>query len=337
MSSPSSDIAAMIRLRPGMYIGDTDQRGVEHLIHELVANGLDQYLAGKATRILVSWHDGHSICVADNGEGLPFDVPASGGRTLAETYFTELHATPTADGHSPHVHLNASGVGLMVVSALSSVVEVASHRAGVCWEQRFEKGHTASPLRQTKSSERGTSITFIPDAEVMSAQAPRWPMVRRKLFDTAHLFPGMLLGLQEETFHAPGGLLDLAEFDSSEKDEVFTRPDQAAFKLNVELDDVQINAAACGTAKTCHWRSWCNGMPTIQHGTHVAGFKDALKSAGWIPATAMIHVLLKRPEFSAPTKSWLTTKHVRSVVRRAVLDQLKRDASAKNQSPTFHV
>jgi len=336
MNSPSSDIAEMIRLRPGMYIGDTDQRGVEHLIHELVANGLDQYLAGKADRLGVFWHDGNSICVSDNGEGLPFDVPASGGRSLAETYFTELHATPTADGHSPHVHLNAGGVGLIVVSALSSDVEVVSHRAGFRWEQRFEKGHAADPLRKTKSSARGTSITFAPDAEVMSAQAPRWSMVRRRLFDTAHLFPGAMLRLQEETFHAPGGLLDLAEFEASEKDAVFTPPDQSAFKLNVELDEIHINAAACGTAKSCRWRSWCNGMPTAQHGTHVAGFKDALKSAGWTPAAAMIHVLFKRPEFSAPTKSSLTTKHVRSVVSRAVLDQLKREDLAQNQSPTPH-
>ncbi len=330
MSSPSSDIAEMIRLRPGMYIGDTGPRGLEHLIHELVANGLDQYLAGKATRIGVTYRDGHSICVSDNGEGLPFDVPASGSRTLAETYFTELHATPTADGHSPHVHLNAGGVGLIVVSALSSVVEVVSHRAGFCWQQRFEKGYATAPLRQTKSTGRGTSITFVPDAEVMSSQPPRWSVVRRRLFDAAHLFPGLILGLQEEVFHAPGGLLELAEFDSSEMDEVFTSPDQAVFKLNVELDDIQINAAAFGTAKACRWRSWCNGMSTVQHGTHVAGFKDALKSAGWTPAAAMIHVLLKRPEFSAPTKSSLSTKHVRSVVRRAVLDQLKQEYPAKN-------
>lgn len=326
----------MIRQRPGMYIGDAGPRGVEHLIHELVANGLDQYLAGKADRIGVSRNNGHSICVSDNGEGLPFDVLTSGGRTLAETYFTELHASPTADGHSPHIHLNAAGVGLIVVSALSSVVEVVSHRAGFRWEQRFEKGHAATPLRKTKSSARGTSITFVPDAEVMSAQAPRWSMVRRRLFDTAHLFPGVMLGLQEETFHAPGGLLDLAEFESSEQDEDLTSAKPSAFKLNVELDDVHINAAACGTAKSCRWRSWCNGMPTARHGTHVSGFKDALKSAGWTPAAAMIHVLLKRPEFSAPTKSSLTTKHVRSVVRRAVLDHLKHAAPPPNQSPTPH-
>lgn len=323
---PSATIAS-IRLRPGMYIGDTGPRGITHLVNELVANGLDQYLAGQASRIDVT-HRGVSICVSDDGAGLPYDAPGTEGKTLAETFFTELHDTPTADGHSPHIHLNSGGVGLIVVTALSSKVEVVSHRAGFRWEQCFENGCAVSSPRKTPSTDRGTSITFAPDATVLSANTPSWPLIRRKLFDIAHLFPNVVLGLQHEAFHAKDGLLDLAKFFSSKDDTLLPTSDQPSLQVDVEMDGIHINAAACGTAKTCQWLSWCNGLSTSQHGTHVAGFKDALRSVGWTPAAAMIHVLMKQPAFSAPTKSSLATKHVRKVVSNAIRDQLTKNRPA---------
>ncbi|MFC5454545.1 hypothetical protein [Prosthecobacter fluviatilis] len=323
---PSPTIAA-IRLRPGMYIGDTGPRGIAHLVNELVANGLDQYLAGQASRIDIT-HRGSSICVSDDGAGLPYDVPGTEEKTLAETFFTELHDTPTADGHSPHVHLNPGGVGLIVMTALSSKVEVVSHRAGFRWQQRFENGCAVSSPRKTVSSDRGTSITFAPDETVLSANTPSWPLIRRKFFETAHLFPGVILGLQRETFHAQGGLLDLVKFFSCKDDTLLSTADQPSLQVDFEMDGIHINAAAYGTAKTCQWLSWCNGLSTSQHGTHVAGFKDALRSVAWTPAAAMIHVLMKQPAFNAPTKSSLATKHVQKVVRNAIRDQLTKNRPA---------
>lgn len=316
---------AAIRLRPGMYIGDTGPRGVAHLVHELVANGLDQYLAGHASSINVTYQ-GAAICVSDDGAGLPFDEPGTEGRSLAETFFTEYHQTPTADGHSPHVHLNPGGVGLIVVTALSTTVEVVSHRGGFRWQQHFENGRPVSSPQKTPSADRGTRITFVPDAKTLLSSSPSWPLIRRKLFDTAHLFPGVILGLQEETFHAPRGLTDLAEFFSA-KEEPFSGPDQRTLNVDIEVDDIHVNAAACGTADTCHWLSWCNGIATSLHGTHVAGFQDALRYEKWTPAAAMIHVVMKQPQFSAPTRASLTNEHVRKVVHQAIRDQLKKNGS----------
>ncbi|WP_395735458.1 hypothetical protein [Prosthecobacter sp.] len=320
-----SEAIAAIRQRPGMYIGDTGPRGVAHLVQELVANGLDQYIAGHASRIIVT-HQGTAICVSDDGAGLPFNEPGAEGRSLAETYFTEYHQTPTADGHSPHVHLNPGGVGLIVVTALSCTVSVVSHRGGFRWQQQFENGCAVSSPQKRPSTDRGTRITFVPDAKTLLSSSPSWSLVRRKLFDTAHLFPGIVLGLQEEVFHSPHGLIDLAEFFSA-KDEPFSNPDQRTLKVDIEVDGIHINAAACGTAEKCHWLSWCNGTATSLHGTHVAGFKDALRSEKWTPAAAMIHVLMKQPQFGAPTRASLTNEHVRKVVRQAIRDQLKKNGS----------
>jgi len=307
-----------------MYIGDTGQRGIEHLINELVANGVDLFLAGSATRVSVS-HKDHAITVSDDGPGLPFDQAVDDGRTLAETYFTELHRTATADGHSPHVHLNRNGLGLVVVSALSSWVNVISHRNGFRWEQGFKRGMVSTKVKKTKSLERGTSITFLPDKGCMLTQVPRWAAVRRKLFHSAHLHPGIILGIQNETFHAPGGLSDLAEFMGITEDESFTTLPARMLKVHAELDGVHVNAAVFGSASRCRWTSWCNGLRTNLHGTHVLGLKDALRSVGWTPAVALIHVLLTHPNFSGPTRSQLATKHVRSAVRQAVQKQLLQD------------
>ncbi len=324
----------MIRLWPGMYIGSSDQYGVTHMLKELVANSLDQYLAGKATRIDIH-HEGPCICISDDGDGLPFDLQGTSGTSCAETFFTEIHDSPTADGHSPHIHLNSAGVGLVVITALSSLVEVVSYRAGRRWSQSFSKGKALGPAQSTPSDGRGTCITFVVDAAVMSSQSPEWSLIRRTLFDTAHLFPGVILGLQGEVFHAPGGLLDYVKFESARQDFIPQDP-QPSFCLNIESDEVHINATAYGRAKTCLWRSWCNGILTTQHGTHVAGFKDALKSTCWTPASAMIHVVLKNPAFNAPTKASLATEHVRKIVRSAVRARLKQDAAANTQSPIPH-
>lgn len=330
MSNSVPDAIAMIRQRPGMYIGDTGRRGVEHLINELVANGLDLYLADAATQVSVT-HEGGEITVADDGPGLPFDQIAESGQKLAETYFTQLHLTPTADGHSPHVHLNPCGLGLIVVSALSSSLKVISHRAGFRWEQHFERGRIVSTPEKSKSQGSGTSITFVPDADIFGSIAPRWASIRRKLFETAHLFPGVVLRFQSEAFHAPQGLPALAEFMAPPEDGLQAYPNEKLLEVNTEIEGIQVNAAAFGSAKTCAWTSWCNGIQTCRHGSHVQGFKDALREAGWTPAVGLIHVLLKRPEFNSPTRAQLSVKHVRAVVRRAVRERLVQRDPTRQQ------
>ena len=320
MFEDTTPIAEYIRRRPGMYIGDTGPAGVAHLVKELVANSVDQYIAGQATRVIVS-QEGHQIGVTDDGPGLPYDQRDDDGRVLAESYFVRLHQTPTADGHSPHIHLNPLGLGLVVVSTLSSHLEVVTHRAGYRWCQRFEKGVSVAEPTRTKSNDRGTSITFTADGELLSAQEPHWGMLRHKLFEAAHLFPGLTVGCRGELFQAPGGLLDYAHFMAAGQQ---GRPvGEPAVQLTTEMDGIYIVAAACGTAKECQWYSWCNGLRTDQHGTHMEGFRDVLRGVRWTPAAAMIHVRFSDPRFAGPVRSKIINKNVRASVRRAIKAYLK--------------
>lgn len=309
------DAVAHIRQRPGMYIGDPES-GLEYLLFEVVANGVDQWLAGHATHIRIA-HAGPVITVSDDGAGMPYDQLDSSGKNLAETYFTAYHDTPTADGHSPHIHLNKSGLGLVVVSALSKTIEVQSHRAGRLWTQSFFRGKPTGAPESTPSQKRGTTLTFLPDPEIFQDHTPRWNTVRRKLFETAHLIPGLQISVDQETYCSKRGLIDLAEFFAPHTPASYSTPQRR--HLHLELPEVIIDAAAVGTASKCDWHSWCNGSPTISHGTHVNGFRQALRRLNWKPALAMIHVIMREPQFSSPTRDSLCVDPIADIVREAVL------------------
>lgn len=298
-----------------MYIGDPSESGVEHLIYELVANSIDQFLLRQATHISVQI-DESGIEVSDDGPGLPYEIMHADGSRLAESYFLSFHDTPTADGHAPHVHLSHAGFGLIAVNALSQETRVISHRAGLRWEQVFQRGKAISPVISTPSDATGTSIRFKPDPEVMTANVPRHYALRRKLFDTVHLHPGLTIELGRERFHSSRGLADLAAFGTAPRMGTTTQ----TFEAVVELSGITINAAAAGEAgrTTTAWRSWANGNETPEGGTHVQGFQDALRRCQWQPAAAMIHVLLTKPQFASPTRSRLGTQHVRKQVRDAL-------------------
>lgn len=324
------DAIGQIRRRPGMYIGGVDSYGMEHLVFELVANSIDQFLAGKVTRVGLSM-DGSTISVIDDGPGLPFDESGDGTLSLAECWLTRHHQTPTADGHTPHIHLNASGIGLISVAALSRELKIVSHRHGRVWEQAFHRGHPTRPPVSSASSERGTELTFTPDPEIFEEAQVRIPMLRRRLFDCALLFPGLVLHFHRETFHAPGGLADYVAF-------LAARPWRRlplygpvrSFHLRAEADGVRIEAAAYGTEERgeCEWMSWCNGSLTGMHGTHVDGFRDALRGGKWTPAAAAINVIMTHPHFAGPSRDKLNNPYVRKLVRDAVLAKLCQTGAA---------
>lgn len=313
-----------IRKRPGMYIGDPYEGGIEHLIYELVANSIDLFLSGKATKVHVAIN-GTEISVSDDGPGLPFDHVEMNSVSKAVHWLTHLHDTPTADGHAPHVHLNATGVGLVLVNALSSSLTVVSHRNGTRWKQHFAKGEIVGAPEASVSSAKGTSITFTADLDVLEASLPRMHVLRRRLFDVAHLFPGMKVQLGDETFHAPGGLADYVQFLASQnEDPCHASTPSRLLHVRHESDELTVEAAAVGSSAKCQWLSWCNGTGTRLHGTHVDGFRDALRRKDWTPAVAMISVIMKQPRFSAPMRSKVVNAELRGQVRRVVLEAMKQ-------------
>jgi DNA gyrase subunit B len=326
-NQPTSDIRSLTRTHPGMFFGWTTERGVVHIVNELVSNGIDLFLHGRATRLAVGM-DGDMINYSDDGPGLPYDVPGPGNVSLAEHYLTSYHTTPTADDHAPHIHMLSHGLGLMCVNAVCEQFTVKTWRSGSLWEQHLARGLPLDSPRIIDQGEgKGTRISFHLDSAVFQAKLPCRRTLRRLLFEAAHLFPGITLALEQEVFHAPDGLADLASLyylQAATND--WHEP--APFALHTHCYGVEVNVGAIGAIGESTTepllRSWANGSITRLGGTHVAGLRDALRSVHWTPAVAMIHVIMHKPEFAGPTRGNLANVHVRKIVRDCVKPVLKQ-------------
>jgi DNA gyrase subunit B len=302
-----------------MYFGCNTERGVVYAVNELVSNGIDQFLHGNATHVALNI-DGDTIHYQDDGPGLPYDVPGPDTVSLAEQYLTCHHTTATADGHAPHVHILGHGLGLVCVNAASEQFNVKTWRSGRLWEQDFAQGIPIAPPRIVKRGKgKGTQITFCLDSAVFKVKVPCPQTMRRLIFEAAHLFPGIMLSLGREVFHAPNGLSDLAGLYL--EDSLFQS--QTPFGLRVRSDDVDVHVGIVGESTNPHFRSWANGSCTAR-GTHVDGLRDALRAVNWSPAIAMIHVVMHEPEFAGPTKCILATPHVHKIVSECVEPALRR-------------
>jgi DNA gyrase subunit B len=303
-----------IRRRPGMYFGSTGSTGVEHFIYELVSNVLDLYLMHQATFVTVLLNE-DIITVMDDGPGLPFnqasDTPAI---TLATQFLTQVHWTASHDNHVPHVHMTTAGLGLAPVNIASSQFNVKSWRSGMLWEQNFARGMFQNePIIIDRGNDRGTTITVIPDAELFGESKPRPHVIRRALLETAHLFSGFKVGLNEEIFHAPSGLKMLGhlylDYDLS-----FLSSSHFHFKTHHE--NIEIEVAIFGKTKSrSQIHSWVNGARTHDHGTHVQGVMHVLRQNQWKPVLILIHVVLYDPEFAGPMKTQLDVPYVRDVIQ----------------------
>lgn len=195
-----------IRRRPGMYIGDTwDGSGLTHLLWEVVANALDEHLAGHCNRIAIEVAEDDAIGVEDNGRGIRLD--AIDGVPFAERALTSFHTGPTFDGHAPHEHIGTRGVGLFVVCALSAWLELQVCRDGRRHAQRFERGRAVSKLGETGPADSsGTRIVFAPDPQVFSNTGLDPGPVLARLKEMACLFPRLTLAFKDRrahVFHAP--------------------------------------------------------------------------------------------------------------------------------------
>ena len=308
-----------VRKRPSMYIGDTTARGLHHLPGELVSNSVDEFLQGRLTIVRIKITDG-VVEVTDDGAGMPFDLPSKfENESLADDYFTRFHDKPTADDHAPHVHVHSPiGVGLTVVNALSQWMHVETWREGKFFERRFECGvpkpvdvrvgeNAVRPFFDSThhvAEKRGTRISFQPDPEIFQSGLIEPRNLRRKLFDAVHLTPGLLIELQNERFHAPNGLLDLAAFET-------LYPYGRAFNFDAEVAQLLVRAVAVGNTangKETKWHTWANGIRTWytpSSGTHEDAFSKALGNVDWQPSAAFIHVIAKEPRFAGPTRTKL--------------------------------
>lgn len=327
--SPSNEA---IRKRPGMYFGSTDDRAIDLFIYELVANALDCYLAGTATFVSVEIEDDR-IIVTDDGNGLPFDRPSEiEGTTLATKFLVDFHATASADGHTPHIHVGSShGLGLAVLNAGSSCFEVRSWRDGMLWEQKFSQGVAISqPKIIDRGTDKGTRIEAIPDPEIFKNAKPRLNAIRFNLFELAHLVKGVEIRWQRERFYSDRGLVQLLPFVSIDLFDPFDRDRDKyqTFQATIQHDRLKIDAVAAGgllpdiAAINTKIYAWVNGQRMIYGGSHVVGFLKALDDVNWHPEILMIHATMFDPKLTGSLNTRLVAPDLVEVVREALREPL---------------
>lgn len=306
----------IIRERPGMFIGDTKARGATHLLFELVANAIDQFLVGQGSRVLIRV-DGQELLVEDDGPGFPLHERAA---------LTTYHGTATVDGHAPHIHLASLGVGIVVPNALASEFVLDTVRQGESRHLRFQKGCLVEERCSAHTDQTyGTRIRLTLDPEIFGDSQPIEALVRRRLFDTAHLFPGLEVSFNRETFFAPEGLLNLVEFETAHMEERCRDSEPVLrFGHSCETDVLLLNVACGGrTHVKPTISSWVNGVLTPLHGTHVDGVMAALASVAWQPASVLVHVIMMEPQYAGPTKDEFAVKKVAEIVRSCLRPPLK--------------
>ena len=278
-----------IRVRPAMYIGDTDQRGLHHLIWEVVDNSIDEALAGYCTQLEVVIRMDGSIEVNDDGRGIPVEIHPTEGIPAVEVVLTRIHAGGKFDKDSYQVSGGLHGVGVSCVNALSERLEVMVHRDGQIHSMAFERGATAKKLEVTGTTDRtGTTIVFKPDGEIFTTTEFEYEIVSKRLREMAYLMGsrGVSITLedqrtgQKERFHYPHGLRTFIQHVNKNKDPM--HPEIVHFVRTVPSTENpdQEYIIECAMQYTDAYQesvfTFVNNINTHGGGTHLAGFKAAL-------------------------------------------------------------
>ncbi|MEM7158556.1 MAG: ATP-binding protein [Myxococcota bacterium] len=325
-----------VRRRPGMFVGSVDAEGVHHLLWEVVANALDEHLAGHAQRVQVCL-DGSTATVEDDGRGIPTALHPS-GKTALEVVLTTLQAGATADGHTPHVHIAPClhGVGLAAVNALCEHLHARVHRHGRRFEIACARGQVVSPLRDHGPSDgRGTRIELRPDATLFSDTTFDRALVREHLRRLAYFNPTLRIGLDDESFHEPAGLAAFVREHACARDEA-----TPVIHLCEVARDVRVEVAITfGEPAAPRTHSFVCQRPTKEGGTHVEGLRRGLERGmrAWFQArpalspvrldrvpgfVGAVHVGLYDPRFGGPTRDLLADGEARSAVHEVVAHRL---------------
>src|SRR5918995_1007672 len=269
-----------VRKRPGMYIGDTSERGLHHLVYEVVDNSIDEALDGHCDNIEVTIHIDNSVTVIDNGRGIPVDVHSTEGVSAAEVVLTKLHAGGKFDKASYKVSGGLHGVGISVVNALSENLEIEIKRDGKVYQQSYRRGNPQDRLKEVgKSKERGTLVTFKPDSEIFETVDFSFDVLSQRLRELAFLNSGVKITIEDERsqkkheFFYKGGLLSFVEHLNRAKAAV--HPKVVHFEGEKENVEVEI-AMQWNDGYTENIFSFANNINTIEGGTHLIGFKSAL-------------------------------------------------------------
>jgi DNA gyrase subunit B len=278
-----------VRHRPAMYIGDTDRKGLHHLVWEILDNSVDEAMAGHCKNIIVTVHsDGETLSIEDDGRGIPVDIHSGENKSSLEVVMTVLHAggkmTSDASGYVASGGLH--GVGASCVNALSDKMKVEVHREGYLWSQEYEKGEPTDKVRKIRKLEKsekqtGTKSTWHPDKEIFKRTIKIDEQeVLRRLRETAFLNKGLRIVFKSEVtntseeFKFDGGISDFVLYLITSKNGIY--PDSPIYGIG-KLDNIQVEIALSWTDDDDdHIYSYANNINTIDGGSHVAGFRSSL-------------------------------------------------------------
>jgi DNA gyrase subunit B len=341
-----------VRERPGMYIGSTGPSGLHHLVYEVVDNSVDEAMAGEATRIDVTLLADGGCRVSDNGRGIPVDNHREyRNKSAAEVIMTTLHAGAKFGGDGYKISGGLHGVGVSVVNALSSRLEMEIHRDGGRWVQEFAKGgKPQGKIRRVKASKQtGTTITFWPDATIFEETEFRAQTILERLREMAFLNRGLEIRFTDErtdpkleqTYKYSGGLVDFVKHLNTSKDPLFKRV--ISLEEKSQAGEVEI-AMQWNTGFYEGIHSFANNIATTEGGMHEEGFKKALTNAvnryarakGFVKdkdvsllgediregLTAIVSVRLRNPQFEGQTKAKLGNTEMRSAVEKSTNEKL---------------
>jgi len=343
-----------VRKRPAMYIGDVGQRGLHHLVYEVVDNSIDEALAGHATRIEVTIHEANSITVKDDGRGIPVAMHTKEGRSALEVVMTVLHAGGKFDKDSYKVSGGLHGVGVSCVNALSSLLKVNVHRDGKEYQQEYNIGKPLYDVKEVgPSSFRGTIVYFEPDTSIFYESVYQFDILAARLRELSYLNRGIRILLTDERdiqddgtqrsqeFFSVGGLKEFTEFIDQNREKLIPEP----MYMEGEIEGIPVEVSMIyntSYAEIIH--SYVNNINTHEGGTHLAGFRRALTrtlkkyadESGILTKekievagddfreglTAVISVKVMEPQFEGQTKTKLGNSEVAGAVDRIVGEML---------------
>jgi len=333
-----------VRLRPGMYIGSTGIRGLHHLVYEIVDNSVDEALAGHNDRIEITLHPDHSVTVKDWGRGMPVDQMEEQGESALTVILTKLHAGGKFGGAGYKVSGGLHGVGASVVNALSEWLVAEVRRDGKVHRQEFDRGVPRGPVEIVGEAEdTGTTISFLPDAEIFEEMEMNADTLLQRLRETAFLTKGLLIHFTDERadgktaeFHYEGGIRDFVAYINEAKDAIHKH----IVYLEGETEQGQVEVAM-------QWNNsfqesvftFANNINTVEGGSHLSGFRSALTRTLNAKAqdlkllkkdetldgedvreglAAVVSVKLQNPQFEGQTKAKLGNPGIEGLVQTTV-------------------
>src|SRR5687767_6861537 len=339
-----------VRKRPGMYIGSTGQRGLHHLVYEVVDNSVDEALAGYCTQIDVTLNKDNSVMVKDNGRGIPVDLHPTEKLPGVEVAMTMLHAGGKFDKNTYKVSGGLHGVGVSVVNALSEWLKVEIRRGGKIYHQEYARGDKKTELQTLgKTTETGTTVTFQPDTTIFNELDYNFDTISNRLRELAFLNRGLTITIADERepdgrheqYHYDGGIVEFVTFLRGNRKPLHAKViyieasrEEAEIELAIQYDD--------GYNENTF--TFVNNINTIEGGSHLTGFKAALtrtlndyarksnalkKELDALSGedvreglTCVLSVKVKEPQFEGQTKTKLGNSEVRGAVESEVNDKL---------------